>query len=89
METIYFLLPLALFLGMLGLGMMIWAWKTGQFDDMEGPAHRILFDDDDEKIPHSAKAQEAKEPKDGEAETEDKETKDDSTTTKVEKEPKV
>jgi nitrogen fixation-related uncharacterized protein len=30
----------------------IWAVKTGQFDDLEGPAHRILMDDDDPRIPH-------------------------------------
>jgi cbb3-type cytochrome oxidase maturation protein len=29
----------------------IWAVKSGQFDDLEGPAHRILMDDDDPKIP--------------------------------------
>jgi nitrogen fixation-related uncharacterized protein len=26
--------------------------RSGQFEDMEGPAHRILMDDDDPKIPH-------------------------------------
>jgi cbb3-type cytochrome oxidase maturation protein len=30
----------------------IWAVKSGQFDDLEGPAHRILMDDDDPKIPN-------------------------------------
>lgn len=29
----------------------VWAVKSGQFDDMEGPAHRILMDDDDPRIP--------------------------------------
>ena len=29
----------------------LWAVKTGQFDDLEGPAHRILMDDDDVRIP--------------------------------------
>ena len=28
-----------------------WAVRSGQFDDMEGPAHRILMDDDDPRIP--------------------------------------
>ena len=27
--------------------------KTGQYDDLEGPAHRILMDDDDPRIPHN------------------------------------
>jgi len=29
----------------------LWAVRTGQFDDLEGPAHRILMDDDDPRIP--------------------------------------
>ncbi|MEO5367015.1 MAG: cbb3-type cytochrome oxidase assembly protein CcoS [Magnetococcus sp. WYHC-3] len=51
METLYFLLPVALILALVGLLGMIWALKSGQFDDMEGPAHRILYDDDDHLIP--------------------------------------
>ncbi|MBF0622201.1 MAG: cbb3-type cytochrome oxidase assembly protein CcoS [Magnetococcales bacterium] len=51
MDAIYILLPVALFLGLIGLILMIWALKSGQFEDMEGPAHRILFDDDDDLIP--------------------------------------
>ncbi|MBF0589983.1 MAG: cbb3-type cytochrome oxidase assembly protein CcoS [Magnetococcales bacterium] len=31
--------------------MMAWSLKSGQFEDMEGPAHRILYDDDQEMIP--------------------------------------
>ena len=30
---------------------LVWAIRSGQFDDMEGPAHRILMDDDDPRIP--------------------------------------
>lgn len=55
MEILYLLVPVALLLGAIGLGLMIWALKTGQFEDLEGPAHRILFDDDDEMIPHGKK----------------------------------
>ncbi|MBF0191821.1 MAG: cbb3-type cytochrome oxidase assembly protein CcoS [Magnetococcales bacterium] len=51
MNTIYILLPLAVLLSLVGLGMMIWSIRRGQFDDMEGPAHRILFEDDQEMIP--------------------------------------
>jgi len=40
---------------MLFLGVAIWAFvwavRSGQFDDLEGPAHRILMDDDDPRIP--------------------------------------
>ncbi|MBF0460157.1 MAG: cbb3-type cytochrome oxidase assembly protein CcoS [Magnetococcales bacterium] len=51
MNVLYFLLPLALLLGAVGLGLMIWAVKTGQFEDLEGPAQRILFEDDQAMLP--------------------------------------
>jgi cbb3-type cytochrome oxidase maturation protein len=41
------LIPAALFLGLLGLAAFLWALKSGQFDDLDGAAHRILFEDDD------------------------------------------
>ncbi|MFQ5467577.1 MAG: cbb3-type cytochrome oxidase assembly protein CcoS [Kiloniellaceae bacterium] len=47
MSVLGFLLPAALFLGLLGLVAFLWALKSGQFDDLDGAAHRILFDDDD------------------------------------------
>jgi cbb3-type cytochrome oxidase maturation protein len=47
MEIIYLLIPLSLVL----VGGIVWAFfwavRSGQFDDLEGPAHRILMDDDD------------------------------------------
>ncbi|MBF0294757.1 MAG: cbb3-type cytochrome oxidase assembly protein CcoS [Magnetococcales bacterium] len=46
MNTIYLLLPLALLLSLTALGLLIWAIRRGQFEDLEGPAHRILFEDD-------------------------------------------
>lgn len=51
MNVLYFLLPLALVLGFIGLILMIWAVKSGQFDDLEGPAQRILFEDDQPLLP--------------------------------------
>jgi cbb3-type cytochrome oxidase maturation protein len=42
------LIPAALFLGLVGLGAFLWALKSGQFDDLDGAAHRILFDDEDD-----------------------------------------
>jgi len=48
MSIILYLIPVALFLGLLGLGAFIWALRTGQFDDLDGAAYRILFDDDDD-----------------------------------------
>lgn len=55
MSSLYLLLPLALLLGLIGLASMIWAVKTGQFEDLEGPAHRILFDDDEKMMPNRDK----------------------------------
>jgi cbb3-type cytochrome oxidase maturation protein len=42
------LIPAALILGGIGLCAFLWALKSGQFDDLEGAANRILFDDDDD-----------------------------------------
>jgi len=51
--TLIFLLGLTVvFLIIIGLG-IFWAIKSGQFDDLEGPAQRILMDDDDPLIPHN------------------------------------
>lgn len=38
------------FVGLAALG-VLWAIKSGQFDDLEGPAQRILMDDDDPLVP--------------------------------------
>ena len=52
MEILYILIPLGLLVFSVAIWGFIWAVKTGQFDDMEGPAHRILMDDDDIRIPN-------------------------------------
>jgi cbb3-type cytochrome oxidase maturation protein len=41
------LIPIALLLGLTGLAAFFWAMRTGQFDDMDGAALRILIDDED------------------------------------------
>lgn len=51
METLYFLIPLAILLLAIAAAGFLWAIRSGQFDDLEGPAYRILMDDDDPKIP--------------------------------------
>jgi len=56
METIFVLLPLALLIAVIAVGFFIWAARTGQFDDLETPAVRILFDDD-ETSANDAKAE--------------------------------
>lgn len=45
METIFVLLPLALLIAAIAVGFFIWAARTGQFDDLETPPVRMLFDD--------------------------------------------
>ncbi|MEW5771832.1 MAG: cbb3-type cytochrome oxidase assembly protein CcoS [Pseudomonadota bacterium] len=46
MDILYLLIPLSLvFVALIAL-VFLWAVKSGQFEDMEGPAHRILMDDD-------------------------------------------
>jgi cbb3-type cytochrome oxidase maturation protein len=45
MSAIYFILPIALFLGIFFVIGYIWAVKKGQYDDLTTPAMRMLFDD--------------------------------------------
>jgi cbb3-type cytochrome oxidase maturation protein len=53
MEILYLLIPLSVLL----IGVIVWAFfwavRSGQFDDLEGPAHRILMDDDAPTIERS------------------------------------
>ena len=46
MEIVYVLLPMALLMSAAGLGFFTWAIKSGQFDDLEGPRWRVLYEDD-------------------------------------------
>lgn len=46
MDALLILIPLALLLGLIGLAGFIWWMKSGQMDDLDGAAHRILIDDD-------------------------------------------
>jgi cbb3-type cytochrome oxidase maturation protein len=45
MTSILYLLGISLTLGALGLLAFLWSLRSGQYDDMEGAARRILFDD--------------------------------------------
>jgi cbb3-type cytochrome oxidase maturation protein len=49
MSVLIFLIPITLGLGLLGLGFFLWTLKSKQYEDLEGSANRILFDDVDEK----------------------------------------
>jgi len=46
METLYLLIPISVVLVFLIALAFWWSLRSGQFDDMEGPAYRILMDDD-------------------------------------------
>lgn len=47
MSVIIWLIPIALALGLAGLAAFLWSLRSGQYDDLEGAANRILLDDDD------------------------------------------
>lgn len=57
MESLYILIPLSLVLAFVIGAIFWWATQSGQFDDMEGPAHRILMDDDSTPTEESSKQQ--------------------------------
>jgi cbb3-type cytochrome oxidase maturation protein len=55
MEVLYILIPLAMVVVALAVWAFVWSVRSGQFEDLEGPAWRILMDDDDPKIPEDAR----------------------------------
>jgi cbb3-type cytochrome oxidase maturation protein len=46
MSVLVYLVPMALGLGLAGLAAFLWSLRTGQYDDLDGAALRILDDDD-------------------------------------------
>jgi len=48
MSALAYLIPAALFLGLIGLAAFLWALKSGQFEDLDGAAHRILLDNEED-----------------------------------------
>ena len=48
MTGLVFLIPIALLMGALGLAAFFWAMRTGQYEDMDGAAYRILIDDEED-----------------------------------------
>ncbi|MDP4546581.1 MAG: cbb3-type cytochrome oxidase assembly protein CcoS [Marinobacter sp.] len=59
MNIVMLLIPLMLMLVALGIFLFSWAVKSGQYDDLDGPAHRILHDDDKDMIPTEARPSES------------------------------
>lgn len=55
MESLIILIPIAVLLIALAVGIFLWAVDNDQFDDLEGPAHNILFDDDQPKASRPTK----------------------------------
>ncbi|CDZ93892.1 MULTISPECIES: cbb3-type cytochrome oxidase assembly protein CcoS [Pseudomonadaceae] len=47
MAALYILIPVAVVLVALAIWVFFWAVDSGQYDDLDGPAHSILFDDED------------------------------------------
>jgi cbb3-type cytochrome oxidase maturation protein len=50
------LIPAALFLGLLGLGAFLWALRSGQFEDLEGASWRAIQDSERPDAPREAKS---------------------------------
>ena len=46
MISLAYLIPISLLLGAAGLAAFLWSLKSGQYEDLDGAAERILFDDD-------------------------------------------
>ena len=47
MNGLLILIPAALFLGAIGLGAFIWSLRTGQYEDLDGAAWRIIQNDEE------------------------------------------
>jgi cbb3-type cytochrome oxidase maturation protein len=50
MEVLVYLVPMALALGLLGLGGFLWSLNSGQYDDLDGAAWRAILDEDQESV---------------------------------------
>lgn len=51
MNILLFLIPVALILGLIGLAAFVWALKSGQYEDLDGAAQRILMDEENDDDP--------------------------------------
>lgn len=55
MNILYLLIPIAIILAGLAIWGFFWSVNSGQYDDLDSPAHSILYDDDEHLIPDDAK----------------------------------
>ena len=51
MEILFLLIPLGFVLLAAAVWAFVWAVRSGQFEDLEGPAWRVILDDDDPRVP--------------------------------------
>jgi cbb3-type cytochrome oxidase maturation protein len=63
MPALYILIPVAIALVAFAIWLFFWAVDSGQYDDLDGPAHSILFDDEDPK--HQAAVKQPQQPTQG------------------------
>ena len=54
MAALYILIPVAVVTVAVAIWVFFWAVDSGQFDDLDGPAHSILFDDEEPQRPADA-----------------------------------
>jgi cbb3-type cytochrome oxidase maturation protein len=62
MEIVYLLIPVAIILVAFATWAFFYSVNSGQFDDLESPAHRILYDDDEDMIPEDARVKKESSP---------------------------
>lgn len=51
MSVLVYLIPVSLGLGAIGLAAFLWSLRSGQYEDLDGAAERILFDENDRPDP--------------------------------------
>jgi cbb3-type cytochrome oxidase maturation protein len=64
MDILILLIPIAIILAGFAIWAFFWSVNSGQYDDLESPAHRILFEDDEDMIPDDARVDKDKKPTD-------------------------
>ena len=51
MNYLVVLVPVAIVMGLVGLGAFLWSLRSGQYEDLDGAAERVLLDEDDKPSP--------------------------------------
>ena len=55
MNVLYLLIPISFLLLAFAITGLVWSIRKGQYDDLDSPAHRILYDDDEDMMPAQKK----------------------------------